>query len=265
MPGCDAASWRAAVAAVLALVLALGASVCLGETLEGERAVEAGREALSSEADFPWYDAERDGIRRVEVEPPEEPAANRKSTWQAQPFQPNVRPRWNLTWLGEILEALFWLALIAIIGFLLHLLVRAYMKAENAEAATSDGGEAVRREEDLLESLPFDVTRPQSDLLGEARRHYERGAFGEAMIYLFSYQLVKLDQHNAIRLTRGKTNRQYLRELTRRPDLRGLLERTMIAFEDFFFGHHDLDRRRFEDCWFRLDEFHQRLEQGAVS
>jgi hypothetical protein len=254
--------------AVPALVLILWASVARGAALEGQQAIEAGREALTSPTDFPWYDADRDAIRRVEVEPPEEPVANRKSTWQAKPPKPNINPpRWNLRWLGEIVEAFFWLILIALFSFLIYLLVRAFLKAGRAGGGTSDevAAAAPRREEDLLESLPFDVSRPQSDLLAEARRHYERGAYGEAMIYLFSYQLVKLDQHNVIRLTRGKTNRQYLRELGPRPDLRGFVERTMVAFEDFFFGHHELNRQRFEECWLRLDDFHQRLEQGVAS
>ena len=34
-----------------------------------------------------------------------------------------------------------------------------------------------------------------------------------------------------------------------------LVEQTMVAFEDAFFGHHPLDQTRFESCWFRLGEF----------
>ncbi len=128
--------------------------------------------------------------------------------------------------------------------------------AETSERVT-------KTEADLIESLPFEVPRPQSDLLAEAKRLYEQGAYAQAIVYLFSYQLVQLDQHQAIRLTRGKTNRQYLRELLARPDLGGILERTMVAFEDVFFGHHPLDRAGFERCWQRLDEFHQRISEAA--
>jgi hypothetical protein len=40
-----------------------------------------------------------------------------------------------------------------------------------------------------------------------------------------------------------------------------MLDRTMVAFEDVFFGRHPLERQRFESCWGRLDEFHRRLDE----
>ena len=77
---------------------------------------------------------------------------------------------------------------------------------------------------------------------------------------LFSYLLVEMDQHQLIRLAKGKTNRQYLREIGRRRSLRGLVERTMIAFEAVFFGHHGLDREGFEACWSQVAEFQRLVE-----
>jgi hypothetical protein len=110
--------------------------------------------------------------------------------------------------------------------------------------------------------------RDQSDLLGQARRYYEAGNYAEAIIYLFSYQLVELDRHGFVHLERGKTNRQYVREAQRAPEaksggLHKILDQTMVAFEDVFFGARDLDRRRFEQCWSRLDEFQSLLGAAA--
>ena len=107
------------------------------------------------------------------------------------------------------------------------------------------------------------LNRPRSNLLEEARRQYEAGNFAEAIIYLFSYQLVELDKSQLIRLAKGKTNRQYLREIGARPRLAALLNHTMIAFEDVFFGDHDLDRERFEKCWAERDNLIQQLEENA--
>jgi hypothetical protein len=115
-----------------------------------------------------------------------------------------------------------------------------------------------------LEQLPVNLRRARSDLLSEARRHYEAGQYNEAIIYLYSYLLVELDKAQRIRLLRGKTNRQYLWELRDSPELRSLVARAMVAFEDVFFGGHDLDRARFEACYLRLDEFHLLLEPVAV-
>ena len=80
------------------------------------------------------------------------------------------------------------------------------------------------------------------------------------MIYLFSYELVQLDRQHLIRLAKGKTNRQYLRELRQRPPLQAILEPTMIAFEDAFFGRKTLSRERFENCWQRVEEFSRQLD-----
>jgi hypothetical protein len=230
--------------------------------MEAPRAVEAGREALGGRTKFPWYDAEQDALRRIDVKTPREASENRNSTWQAKPSQPRptTTRNWSgLGWLWQIIQTLFWMGLIALLALLVYLLVRAYVTYEHAEETPAPVPES-RTEADLIESLPFQVSRPQTDLLGAARGYYEEGAYDKAIVYLYSYQLVKLDQHHAIRLARGKTNRQYLRELVSRPDLHGMLERTMVAFEDVFFGHHALPRDRFEACWSRLDDFHRRLE-----
>jgi hypothetical protein len=252
--------------AMLIFALGLLTAVSHGQTADAQRAVEAGREALDGQTDFPWYDADTDSIRSVDVKESKEAAAHRNSTWQAKPAKSQTT---NLRWSGwtvlwEIVRTVFWIVLILLFALLIYLLVRAFINAEAlSEAAAQDAkSEPVRSEEDLIENLPFDVNRPQTDLLGEARRQYEQGAFGEAIIYLFSYQLVKLDQHGFIRLTRGKTNRQYLREIVSRPVLHETLDRTMVAFEDVFFGRHRLERQRFESCWSQLDEFHRRLDEA---
>jgi hypothetical protein len=116
------------------------------------------------------------------------------------------------------------------------------------------------RDVDRIESLPFKIRGAPSDFLGQARRLFEAGNYSEAIIYLFSYQLVQLDKNHLIRLAKGKTNRQYLREIRQRANLRTILEATMIAFEDAFFGRKALSKDRFESCWQRLDEFHHELE-----
>jgi hypothetical protein len=83
------------------------------------------------------------------------------------------------------------------------------------------------------------------------------------MVYLYSHLLVTLDRAQLIRLTKGKTNRQYLREMAGAKSLAAILTGAMVAFEDFFFGKHDLERERFEQSWQRLDEFTRLVERGA--
>ena len=92
---------------------------------------------------------------------------------------------------------------------------------------------------------------------------YEQGQFGDAIVLLFGYQLLKLDKSQLIRVLKGKTNRQYVREVGRHEGqsrLREMLTQTMVTFEDYFFGNHPMTREKFESCWRLLDEFHSIVE-----
>lgn len=237
---------------------------------EGD-AVEAGRRALTESGSYPWYDAAADAVQRIDVRPPPEAATHRNSTWQGspRPAEPLDLSAWQAFWqiVWEVLTWLFWAAIVALLVFLLFVLLRMAVLREGAgaDAESAPDDEDHRSPADLVEKLPFHVRRPQADLLAEARRLYEEGRYAEAVVYLFSYQLVQLDQHQLIRLTRGKTNRQYLREIWSRTDVRRLLERTMVAFEDVFFGQHPLDRARFEACWSELDRFQHLIEEATTA
>ena len=244
----------------------LFASQAMSQEISDTEAVEAGREALDGAVDFPWYDAESDGLRRLDVEPPKDPK-NRGSKWERGVRKRKARTPWSTPdWLWTMLEVLGWTMLVMALVAVGYLLVRAFVAAESGFAS----GEAVKEGElgagdvDRVDSLPFQLKAPQTDLLSEARRQYDLGNYRDAIIYLYSYQLVTLDKHQLIRLTKGKTNREYLREIRRRGDLFGLLRVTMLAFEDVFFGNHPLDRGRFESCWSGLDAFHRSLEQATA-
>jgi hypothetical protein len=222
---------------LVALLVLLFASPASAQT-DPDEAVQSGREALRKGYNRPWYDAEQDGIKRIEVRD----RTPRKSSDVDLP-----------SW--DFLSVLAWSVLGLLLLLVAYLLVMAYLQRDNSAAesytqAAKQGYDVA----DRIEALPFMARRDQSDLLGQARRHYEAGNYAEAIIYLFSYQLVELDRHGIVHLDRGKTNRQYLRE-ARPSGLRGLLEQTMITFEDVFFGARGLDRATFERCWNRLGEF----------
>jgi hypothetical protein len=251
---------------VMAIAALLASRTMAQQLSDSEAAVEAGREALDGQVDFPWYDAKSDGIQRLDVKPPAD-LKNRGSQWERRIKAKTARQASSMPeWLWTVLEVLGWTLLVMALVAVGYLLVRAFLVAESGSAS----GEAVAEgrlasgDVDRVESLPFQLKAPQTDLLAEARRQYEAGNYKDAIIYLYSYQLIELDKHQLIRLTKGKTNRQYLREVRRRGDLSGLLRITMIAFEDVFFGNHPLDRGRFESCWSGLDAFHRSLEQATA-
>ena len=260
----------------IAAVVAPRASAELNE-LDGDKAVEAAAEGLRREAAFPWYDEKKDELRPLKLREKVEP--KEAKDWEEKAKKRKARRRWNWGTGGgggggwNFLSGLSTFMQIAVYGFLAALLVLAIyfaMQTEIVQGLFAAGTKEEEEEEDLvtdeerMENLPFDVRKPRSDLLSEARRLYDLGRYGDAVVYLFSYQLLQLDKNQWIRLAKGKTNRQYLYEVRGRRDLRSLVAKTMVPFEDFFFGHYTIERERFESCWDRLDDFHQLVKtEGA--
>lgn len=236
-------------AARAAWLLAALMAACFAERVAADEAagVEQARQAMSREA-FPWYDKRADALRPVHVTEP----------WDITPSSSNRSSSWFPNLGGfSLAEALCYALLLVALGVIVWLLIRAYL---NREQTTSVAAlERVRHtavdDAARIEALPFRIRRGDIDLLAEAKRLYEESKFGDAIIYLFSYQLVEMDRHQVIRLAKGKTNRQYLRDLRRLPPLRGLIEASMVAFEEVFFGGHVLDRARFESVWQQLGQF----------
>jgi hypothetical protein len=165
--------------------------------------------------------------------------------------------------LGTLVQVFFFALLAVAVGAIIYLLAQAFAarrKREDSSRETVADGDAA-----AVESLPVPATARRGDLLAEARRHYAAGNFALAIIYLFSFQLVQLDKRQIIHLAKGKTNRQYLREIGPRAGLATLVEQTMVIFEDVFFGNHGLERDRFESCWGRLGEFESLVGEGVAS
>jgi hypothetical protein len=200
--------------------------------------VSDGRDALDHWLGYPWYDAQTDGVRRVEV---------------SQPWSLNVPIATLLQWTA-------WFVVALLLAGVVYLLLRAFLRRERRQAG--EGGQQAAGGADRIESLPLAVADRPRGLLDEARRCRQRGDYGRAIVFLFSHQLLQLDKHGRIRLARGKTNRQYLREIGPRPALRGLMEQAVLVFEDFFFGHHAIEHLAFEACWSRLEEFETLVEEG---
>jgi hypothetical protein len=228
--------------------------------------VESGKEALSSGSRFPWYDRKQDSVRRLQIVP-RVPPGERGQKWSSTPTQPTApanpvkHPRVNF--LGGTLQWIGLTLLIVLLGVIAYLIATSFLKDEVTGGTASRKVVEVRRDADRVEALPFKVRAATTDFLAEARRLYDAGQYSEAIIYLFSYQLVELDRNHVIRLSKGKTNRQYLREVRPRPHLAGVLETTMIAFEDAFFGNKTLSRETFEQSWTRLNDFRLELERNG--
>jgi hypothetical protein len=257
---------------IFALLLGCGAGNAVRATAQQDAsaestAVEQGRKALDGRTYFPFYDAKQDDVRRLDVKTSNE-AANigSNSKWEdpnkatTTPFRP---ARGGTSFASFFQIAGLALLTILIIGITVAL-INAFLRTEQSQ---TQGAKFIDTSSDVdrVEDLPFQIKKPTGDFLSEARRLYEEGRYSEAIVYLFSYQLVALDKRHVIRLAKGKTNRQYLRETRSREPIKQILHGTMISFEDVFFGHHQLSREHFEENWQQLDEFHRQLEQLEVA
>ena len=164
--------------------------------------------------------------------------------------------RWGATF-WRIIQVISWALIIGLCLYILYLIFRSTWTSSpvrpRAEPQIAEEEIDIKR----LEQLPFDIRAKQQGLLERAQAKYESGNYGEAIVLLFSYQLLQLDKYNLIRLVKGKTNRQYLRELRPHTEIQSLLQPTMISFEDFFFGGHTLSKERFEQSWQHVNRFHQ--------
>ena len=221
-----------------------------------ERAVRAAGDALAEPLAHPWYDSGRDAFRPLNLAPPRQPAP---------PPQPIALDAWS-SGMNALFESLRWLALIFVLGMILWLLLVAYRR--RSAWLTGRRAPAKLQSQPLttprVDALPLDVSTLDGDLLAEARRRYAAGDDLAALVALFSHQLLELDMAHWIRLSRGKTNRQYLRELRRHDALATLFQSSMLAFEEAFYGHRPIDRGRFEQLWGQLDTFHALVRRGAT-
>jgi hypothetical protein len=158
-----------------------------------------------------------------------------------------------------------WFGIAAVLLWIAYMVIKAILDREARDAKSSDVADADEEEAPVrLNQLPARVVPGKGGLLDEARRQYEAGNYNLAIVYLYSYQLIKLDQNQMLRLAKGKTNRQYLRELSSRPEIYGIVAQTLVPFEDVYFGEHDLTRERFEACWNQVERFNRLVEQAAA-
>ena len=257
------------IATLLIALLAADASAQLfgSKTETVQEPVEAGKSALKTAAP-PWYDADNDAIKSLELEA-ESKADRARSDWKPEKKDWTIDWSWwpDFSFLGEFIRYIGWLILVAVLALVVYLLVKAFVNVDPTitySGSDSDEQYDTRADQERIENLPVPVTARKGNFLDIARQYYEAGEFGDAIIYLFSHRLLQLDRAGQLRLTKGKTNRQYLREVKKSQDLQKILGRTIVGFEEVFFGKHSLSRERFEECWRQNDHFEQLLRQVAT-
>lgn len=233
-------------------------------------------EALRSLGSSPWYDPQEDQLQPVPVKPVQDDSIHRDSRWLPKPAKV-ARPK-TTTGIGglglirgsELAWALLVLLLIGVVG----LLVYAFSKIDHEPDLATSARSGTARDESSeqlaarMEQLPEELRGQTNDLRGEAERLMQSGRYDRAIICLFGHQLLQLDRHQMIRLARGKTNRQYVREATHHGAPASILRETMQTFEASYFGRHGVPADRFAYLWqqnLRLEELLQAHRTEAAA
>ena len=218
-----------------------------------------------------WCDAETGNITPVEASMKEIDVSDRHVSI-ASPVTPKNSKWWG-TFGGSLSDFYSWLfgswltilvVFACLLGFTVVFLVWRY--GLNGEEFARSRNITDRLEQDRkkakIQDLPFEIEQTAIGLLGQAENLRNAGDYSKAIVYLFSHVLVELDGAGCIQLSRGKTNRTYLRELRGREKLTGFTNQLVKAFEFAFFGKHRLSQELFEAIWQQLPAFEENLKQS---
>lgn len=172
----------------------------------------------------PWYDAETDGWKRIEVKPPKAPEID-------LPSAPST--------LG-LVDALAWLIVLAAALGLAWVIWQLLPKELAPARIATDAAPRPVAAAAAISHLDLGESRDPEEALAAARA---AGDWPRAVVWLYALLLVRLDRAGAVRLRRGATNRRYAREVeawaaerVAPGDLLPVLDATIDAFERVFFG-----------------------------
>ena len=225
-------------------------------------------------SDSVWYDREVDQVVPVEVKTAQDDSIHRDSKWlpQAAPVAkavntPNPTSASNIDLFGDAFtytNFFAWCCLaVMVVGT--GIWVAWILGRDGVGANSSKVDRSLASDERLLERiqhLPQELQRENLDYRAEAERMMQAGDFEQAIVLLFAYQLLILDRSACIRLNRGKTNRQYLRE-TRFADQQASqwFASVIKLFESSYFGRRVVEASDFARCWQENEMLERQLTQ----
>ena len=182
------------------------------------------------------------------------------------PWNPNWNFRGGGTSLGAAGPILVYGGGSIAVLLLVALMVWVFMNSRIDMGGSDDfSSRPDRTLEESIRHLPFEMDVKKGDFQQQAQTAYEAGDFRTALVFLFSHVLVTLDQAKLVRLKKGKTNRQYLRELSPSRPLVKYYGDVMVPFEQTFFGDYPITKEVFEDCWQGLERFQNSVDEARSS
>ncbi len=266
------------------LSVILFSSLAVGQQTDGVEKSPVG-DALRTTV---WFDAEKNSLKPVDVEPRTDDSLNRNSRWLPKPPRvknnngpnSNQLPQQNTGGAAgpgsglfntglSTLNVLGWLVLgivvLAGVAMIFYVLSRAELQTKNVGKGGKTVLSGTTPDEQTLERmkhLPKELRRTDVNLRSEAQRLMQDSQYDQAIILLFAHQLLLLDRYGMLRLNRGKTNRKYIRETRGTNEaVADCLESTVASFERSYFGRHKITRNEFAETWRLNEQLETRLEE----
>jgi hypothetical protein len=216
-----------------------------------------------------WYNGKENSFNPPGFQPPADHPL-RSQGWLARPEKESWQwPEWIRNWwsslrssmsgFGQWVAYLLWVLLtVAVLACIVLLLMHVHRSYR--PATMHNDIRKIRIDPTRVDALPFTVQHAMTgDPLAQAKHLASTGNFDLAIIFLYGYLLLALDQARKLHLQKGKTNRMYLREMEGNAPLAALVESVMEKFEQVYFGKHSIDQTSFQQSWSQLDRFHQYL------
>lgn len=221
---------------------------------------------------IPWYDIETGQLKQSDApQRPESSVSDRnripplqaKKKGQQIPMQQPAPAAPVARSAGTIGTSLIYIAGIIFAVLLIGLLIYGFLQLESGEGGedADEKGKRKRKIRDHIRHLPFEIEEQDGDFESFAEKSLREGDYSKAVIYLFADVLVALSEAGLVRLQRGKTNRQYLNEIWEHGEVRPYYRKVMTAFEDAFFGKHEIEKSRAEECFAERPAFDAAVEK----
>jgi hypothetical protein len=87
-----------------------------------------------------------------------------------------------------------------------------------------------------------------------------QGDYRSAIRYLYLSSLLLLDEQGLLRYDRSRTNREYLRSVSSRPELANPLRAVIDVFDRTWYGFEDVDEETYKSYVQHVDELREKKE-----
>jgi len=118
----------------------------------------------------------------------------------------------------------------------------------------------VRNAELAVEGSEDDAILTSKGALQRAQTLSTQGDYRNAMRYLYLSSLLILDERGLLRYDRSRTNREYLRSVSSKPELATPLRDVIDVFDRVWYGYESVDEQTYQSYVEHVDELREKKE-----